>query len=109
MTRRAPLKRSPWKRKPAAPKRKSPLRPASREKQSWQRRYSAAKAQRMAGQIRERGCTYCERCRRNAIVDGHHPAGQIGELILRFFLLCRGCHDWAHDHPKLARAEGWLE
>lgn len=109
MTRRTPLKRGPWRRASAPPKPRRPLRQQSKAKGKWAGCYSRAKADRMRAQIEERGSTFCERCRENGPVDGHHPGGQIGAAIMRFFLICRRCHDWIHEHGREARDQGWLE
>lgn len=113
LTRRTPLKRSAWiRRKPAAdaPKlKRTPLKQVSDKKAAWNRKYHAAKAVRMAEQVKEMGSTLCERCRLLRPVDGHHPGGQNGARIMRFLLICRPCHTWIHDNGAFARADGWLD
>lgn len=52
----------------------------------------------------------CERCGAARATDKHHrklrrhgdhaPANLVD--------LCRDCHAWAHNHPALARAEGFI-
>jgi hypothetical protein len=94
---------------PRARKARRPLRPTSAKKAAWRRQYAKELARRKAEQEATAGHTFCQRCRKPATVDGHHPAGQAGVLIMLFFLLCRLCHDWAHfTSPKQAREEGWL-
>lgn len=51
-----------------------------------------------------------EVCARGA-TDVHHQRGKVGRLLCdtRFFLpVCRGCHDWIHQHPNRARELGLI-
>lgn len=54
----------------------------------------------------------CERCHRQRSHDPHERqrrsqgGSPLDELIIS--MICRGCHDWIHEHPLLAHAEGWL-
>lgn len=50
----------------------------------------------------------CRRCQRRRAIEGHHPWGQLGALILLFFPICRTCHDEIENNKKKARAEGWI-
>lgn len=53
----------------------------------------------------------CERCGDVPPVEAHHRwlRGQLGpDLPSNLAALCRGCHDWCHDHPAAAVAEGWI-
>ena len=51
----------------------------------------------------------CARCPAPA-VDVHHAAGRGKNLncVHTWIALCRRCHDWVHQHPIEARAEGLL-
>ena len=45
-------------------------------------------------------------------VDVHHKAGRSGKNYLdegTWMAVCRECHDWIYQHPKEARARGWLK
>lgn len=97
------------KRKSWGLKRTGRLKHQSPKKAAWRRQYARELARRKAEQEATHGHTFCQRCSRWSDVDGHHPAGQLGVLIMLFFLMCRKCHDWAHfESPATARAEGWL-
>ena len=43
--------------------------------------------------------------------DVHHTKGRgIWYLIVESWMsVCRGCHDYAHGHPKEARDKGWIK
>ncbi len=52
----------------------------------------------------------CFRCKAEA-TDIHHIMGRSGPFLLdtNFWAgLCRKCHTYVHNNPKLARAEGLL-
>lgn len=43
--------------------------------------------------------------------DIHHQRGRVGKLLCdtrHWLSCCRQCHEWAHEHPKQARAVGAL-
>jgi hypothetical protein len=86
------------------------LKPQSDNKRAWKYKYHVALSVRRKAQVAERGHTYCERCDRSTHVEGHHPDGQNGELIMHFYLVGQNCcHDFIHFvNPNAARAEGWL-
>lgn len=53
----------------------------------------------------------CSACGLRSVTDLHHKRGRIKGLLLdkRFWIpVCRDCHDWIHQHPKLARSYGLL-
>lgn len=65
-----------------------------------------------AGQRRRGLVPLCERCGERVASQVHHMAGRLGDALLDaelFAGLCPGCHDWVHDHPADARAQGWME
>lgn len=84
------------------------LRRVSPKKAVWNARYRTALAAAKQAQVDDNGVTFCERCRMNGPVDGHHPDGQLGCKIMDFRLVCRTCHSFFHAHGATARAEGWL-
>lgn len=84
------------------------MRKVSSEKEKWSTRYYVELRKAKEKQAEENGCTFCEMCGKNGAVDGHHTQGRIGENILVFRLIGRGCHDFIHSNARWARAEGWL-
>lgn len=45
-------------------------------------------------------------------LDIHHKRGKIGDLLVdtRYFLpVCRACHNFLHDNPKIAKELGFSE
>jgi hypothetical protein len=86
----------------AAKKPRRWLRHRSAKKRCWHEIYVIAAAFLM------RLDPICRRCRRRRAIEGHHPFGQAGALILIFWPFCRVCHDEVHFHPNKAREDGWL-
>jgi hypothetical protein len=99
------MTRSPLKRKTPLNRSRKPLKPVSAKRAVWLAKYHAAVKARKKKQ------DWCDVCRvPHRFLDAHHPQGRIGELIMIFFLVCRGCHDWIHFvNPRQARLEGWLK
>lgn len=53
---------------------------------------------------------FCNVCG-NLASDIHHKNGREGDRLndTRFFMsICRDCHTWLHEHPKVSRENGWL-
>jgi len=50
----------------------------------------------------------CRVCREARAIEGHHPYGQIGALILIFIPICRPCHDMIENHKRIARDVGLI-
>ncbi len=54
----------------------------------------------------------CQRCDRERSIDVHEPAMRSRGADItdpdQCVCLCRRCHDWVHDNPAAATAEGWL-
>lgn len=89
------------------------LKPQSDNKRQWRYKYHADQSRRRNEMVRTYGHTYCERCGEPGAVEGHHPDGQNGPLIMHYFLLgtryACACHDFIHSqNPNAAREEGWL-
>lgn len=85
------------------------LQPQSANKRQWRYKYHADQSRRRNAQVKAHGQTFCQRCGEFGAVEGHHPDGQNGALILHYFLIDRKCHDWIHlTNPNAAREEGWL-
>lgn len=64
-----------------------------------------------AGQGRKGKKAVCERCGAPAN-QVHHLAGREGAALhdpLNLALLCNPCHDYCHDRPEAAMAEGWVK
>lgn len=52
----------------------------------------------------------CERCGKPAD-EVHHKGGRSGERIndvKDFMSICRPCHIFVHNNPKISREKGWL-
>lgn len=65
-----------------------------------------------SGQRRKGKPALCERCFGRLATEVHHMAGRQGDALLdseHFAGLCYECHDWCHNNPAEARAEGWME
>lgn len=53
---------------------------------------------------------FCERCNRDA-TENHHKNGRNGLRLLDveyFMSVCRPCHIFVHQNPKISRENGWL-
>ncbi len=48
----------------------------------------------------------CERCGAKGDMQRHHTNGR--NEILLYIYVCRGCHEFIHTHPDIARREGYL-
>jgi len=54
----------------------------------------------------------CEVCEKQESSEIHHKKGRIGELLTNtnhFLSVCRNCHRWIEEHPKMAKAFGYSE
>jgi hypothetical protein len=71
---------------------------------------STAAARRKMWQ--QMGPTACARCSGAQAVDLHEPLcrsrGGDAADPMQCWPVCRKCHDYIHDHPAEATAEGWL-
>lgn len=82
--------------------RRKPLRKRSVAKAIWHSLYVAGLIYLLSRDSR------CRRCWKRKAIEGHHPFGQFGALIMIFWPICRVCHDEIHANHNKARAEGWL-
>jgi hypothetical protein len=54
------------------------------------------------------------RCVRCGVADGLHVHHRVlqssgrNENASNKITLCARCHQWVHDHPRLARIQGWI-
>jgi hypothetical protein len=53
-------------------------------------------------------CVSCGEMLYHRMFDRHHPAGRHGANILRYVMICRDCHNAAHNNPKEATRRGLL-
>lgn len=86
---------------------RKPLSPKSSKQQKKDAAYSVLRAQYLKNkphcQAKLKGCTL-------VATDIHHKAYR-GENYLdttTWMSICRTCHSWVHEHPKIARALGFL-
>lgn len=96
--RRTPLKRTPLFRG------SKPIPRVSKRRRPLQVAYLAKRDEFL------RARPFCEICG-GVTRDVHHKAGRLGGNLLNestWMSVCRGCHDYIHQHPKEARAKGWL-
>ncbi len=85
--------------------RNKPLRKVSAKRAAELRVYSKARKRHLEQY------PYCERCGTMFNTDLHHRAQRHGKKLndtTQFMTLCRGCHDFCHQNPRIAREKGWL-
>jgi len=111
--RRSPLKRGKgivWSKgrtiaRSALPRSNKPINPRSAKRMKFMKeiRVPLVKA-RLNGKL-------CDRCHQATAVDVHEilPRSAGGSMTDDSNLadVCRACHDWITDHPKLAAVEGF--
>ena len=85
---------------------RKPLSPKSSKQQKKDAAYSVLRAQYLKNnphcQARIQGCTL-------VATDIHHVNGRVGELMLddsQFIGVCRSCHTFIHEHPRIAKHLG---
>lgn len=92
--------------KRSAPKRRTPLRPRSKKRAKFYRDHRVPFVQAML-----EAHPVCQRCHERRSVDVHELVrrSQGGSTVdeANTSALCRQCHDWIGDHPRLAEKEGW--
>lgn len=84
-------------------KRRTALKPMSKSKELWVRRYRDLKKATISDSMQ---CAICKRRFGPEMMEPHHPAGRVGSRILVFRWLCKRDHQWTHDHGKEARELG---
>lgn len=125
-----PLQRKAWMKRSPKPKRKEPLRTvtfATLDERGWtfpkrkamrkvskkrakeNREYSKRRVvflrEHPFCQVREEPCT-------DIATEIHHRDGREGSLLnleREWFAVCRKCHEHIHQHPGIARANGFLK
>lgn len=105
---RSPIKRKTPMRRGPGPKRTQYMRQVSAK----QRAVNEERAKLRAELLEERG-PFCQ-CGCGKTWDHMHerlPRGRGGSPVDKDNILClhHECHDWAHTHPKEAKARGLLE
>lgn len=85
---------------------RSPLNPISRKRAKGLIFYSKVRKQYLSDHPQ------CEICSSRNATEIHHQMGRLGDFLFNthhFLACCRECHQWIHDHPKLAILNGFTK
>lgn len=106
MKRNTAIKRyTPLKRTPLFRGNRKPIPKVSSRRRVANRIYSVNRKELLTDR------PTCEVCVKAPSCDVHHKAGRLAGNLnneATWLAVCRDCHDWIHQHPSLARAQGLL-